>query len=868
MKFDMLLDDRKTPTTIIEGPLRVSVLTERLLRLEYSSNYSFEDSPTLRVVNRNLGTHNVDVYRNNGCLTVRTQALDLNFDGKRDERRLTKDNLSVRFAVGDSQVVWHPDLQDPKNLGGTARTLDRVFGNVIRPPRSFGGKGSDKPLSLDSGLVSRSGWSAIDDSDAILLAQHKDGEWIVRPREHDVQDLYLFAYGLDFRGALRDGARVFGRQPLPPRFALGYWWSRYWAYRDEELKDLVRECNRLEIPLDVLVIDMDWHLQNWTGFTWDRSYFPYPRAFLDWMKHQEIEVGLNLHPAEGIGPHEELYEKCAERLGFDSTTGDYIPFDSTDQNFVEAYFEVLLRALERDGVRFWWLDWQQGDTSQVPGLDPLPWLNHLHWRDQERTYPHRRPLCFSRYGGIGAGRYPIGFSGDTHVAWETLAYLPQFTATSANVLYGYWSHDIGGHYEGKLSPELFLRWMQFGVYSPVLRTHGSKQSTNDRRFWHTEPPYNHLMREAVQRRYELLPYIYTECRRTYDTGVALCRPMYIEFSEKEEAYTCPSQYQFGSEFVVRPITEPMNEEAGLVEVSTWLPEGEWVDCGRGRGVPGGGVVSGKYTLEEVPVFCRKGTVIPGALHQSRAGHACPRDLLLTVYSGSSSAYEMYEDDGTSQAYLGSEFVKLPIALEHRAEGLVLSLGPVAGHYSGFSPIRALTVRLPASFPPDEAVLNKTVLNKAVHETVRGSAAAFHFDGERAWTEVRLTEVHLQERIELDLRFDSQLKGEMLNGFAGALRRVRLAFEAARTLEVPWERELAWWVQTGSRLSAVFSAQHGAHSPADAKQLLQGFTEWLHSLVREYEAIKRDLATHRRYRPSNLPAFERAWALLMDAESLL
>jgi alpha-glucosidase len=93
----------------------------------------------------------------------------------------------------------------------------------------------------------------------------------------------------------------------------------------------------------------------------------------------------------------------------------------------------------------------------------------------------RRPICFSRYGGIGAGRYPIGFSGDTYITWDSLAYQPWFTATASNVLYGTWSHDIGGHMSGENTPELYTRWMQFGLFSPILRTHANKSKTSDRR---------------------------------------------------------------------------------------------------------------------------------------------------------------------------------------------------------------------------------------------------------------------------------------------------------------------------------------------------------------------------------------------------
>ena len=141
--------------------------------------------------------------------------------------------------------------------------------------------------------------------------------------------------------------------------------------------------------------------------------------------------------------------RCA--LGVNANKVKRIPFDITDPRYMEHYFTLLHHPQEEAGVDFWWMDWQQGKTTAMPGLDTLPWINHLHWRDMERN-PRRggkRPLIFSRFGGYGAGRYCIGFSGDTYSVWESLHFQPYFTATAANVLYGYWSHDIGGHHAGR-----------------------------------------------------------------------------------------------------------------------------------------------------------------------------------------------------------------------------------------------------------------------------------------------------------------------------------------------------------------------------------------------------------------------------------
>jgi hypothetical protein len=244
-------------------------------------------------------------------------------------------------------------------------------------------------------------------------------------------------------------------------WALGNWWSRYWAYTQDELTHLMEAFEAHAIPLSVCVIDMDWHVTNtgnassgWTGYTWNTDLFPDPPAFLAWLHARGLKTALNLHPAEGAHPHEAAYPAMAQWM--QAEPGAPVPFDCADPQFMRGYFEILHHPLEAQGVDFWWVDWQQGTQTNVHGLDPLWWLNHLHFYDLARD-GRKRPFVFSRWGGLGNHRYPIGFSGDTLVTWESLAFQPYFTATAANVGYGWWSHDIGGHMGGVEDGELYTR---------------------------------------------------------------------------------------------------------------------------------------------------------------------------------------------------------------------------------------------------------------------------------------------------------------------------------------------------------------------------------------------------------------------------
>ncbi|HEX6559947.1 MAG TPA: TIM-barrel domain-containing protein, partial [Longimicrobiales bacterium] len=434
---DPVADPRAVVT---DGAVRFTILTPQLIRMEWSVDRIFEDRASLVFINRRLPVPKYSARRSGGWQIIETAALTLRY--KLNSGRFSSNNLQVRLKA--PAATWRPGTRDTANLLGTTRTLD-------------GAKG---PVPLEPGLLSRAGWVVVDDTQRPLF---DDSPWPwVTPRDTaGHQDLYFFGYGHDYRKALHDFTRVAGPIPMPPRFAFGAWWSRYWAYTDEEFKQLVRDFDRNDVPLDVLVVDMDWHNTfelrwegqpkdqagqplGWTGYTWDKAYFPDPEGFLEWVRRQGLRRTLNLHPASGIQPHEQQYPAMARALGIDPATKQYVPFEIEDKKFATAYFDNVIHPLERQGVDFFWLDWQQWGKTSIAGLTPTWWLNYTFFTDMQRE-ARARPIIFHRWGGLGNHRYQIGFSGDTYSIWDALAFEPYFTATAANVGYAYWSHDIGGH---------------------------------------------------------------------------------------------------------------------------------------------------------------------------------------------------------------------------------------------------------------------------------------------------------------------------------------------------------------------------------------------------------------------------------------
>ena len=626
---------------------RVTVLTDRLLRLEYEPNGRFCDTATQTVINRRLDAPAFTRWEENGWLTVETDALRLKYDGK----PFSPEGLSVTLK-GQFQAyasVWHyGDSGD--NLKGTARTLD----------------GADGEIPLADGLMSREGYAVLDDSDTMRMGP--DGALL--PAEPHGIDLYLFAYGRDYKGALRDFYRLCGPAPALPRYALGNWWSRFYPYTEQSYMALVERFAAEDVPLSVAVLDMNWHITDieakygpgWTGYTWNREMFPDPPRLLKRLHDRGLKVTLNDHPADGLRAFEDLYAPMAEAMGVDPGSGAPMPFDAGSAKYLNAFEGVVMNAFERDGVDFWWIDWQQKGGSSVPGIDALFMLNHTRY-----LYSARKGdlgLTFSRYGGPGSHRYPVGFSGDSFITWESLAFQPYFTATAANIGYGWWSHDIGGHMFGVRDEELQTRWLQLGVLSPVMRLHASASEFLDKAPWSYPEPYCAIMKRWLRFRHALLPWLYTKNLER----MPIATPLYHEWPDEEAAYAAQRDaYLFGGELLVAPITSRM-DETGLAPARVWLPEGEWVDFTTGHRYPGGQVIRVYRPLSETPIFVRPGAVIPmdGA---SRFENGCPlpQTLLFRVFAGASGGCHVAEDNGKAENAPGYRAVRTRCTVEAGAQ---------------------------------------------------------------------------------------------------------------------------------------------------------------------------------------------------------
>lgn len=752
-----------------DNHVRFTVISDGAVRMEYAPDGQFVDTKSFVAVQRAYPAADYRVKRG-AWIEIATPKMVLRY--RKNSGPFTGSNLSVCSPKGAAvPFVWKPGMQQKGNLKGTYRTLDGYDGDTYvydeRRPK----------MPIEDGLLATDGWTLIDDSDNFLFDGDKEWEWVEKRPDDGAQDWYFLAYGHDYKAALRDFTLFAGKMPLPPRYAFGYWWSRYWAYSDKELRTLVKNFRAYDIPLDVLVIDMDWHYTDgdrggWTGWSWNRTLFPDPAKFLRWLDGEGIRSTFNLHPADGVRCGEDSYADVARDMGIDPASKQTVPWVSSDKKFIRSIFRRILTPMERDGVDFWWLDWQQQPTDPaVEGLSNTWWLNYVFFSDMEKNRDVR-PMLYHRWGGLGNHRYQIGFSGDASITWASLDFQPYFNSTASNVLYGYWSHDIGGHHMAdRIDPELYIRWMQFGALSPVMRTHSAKSAGLKKEVWNFAPEHADILRSTIRQRYALAPYIYTMARKAYDEGISLCRPMYYEWPEASEAYAFRNQYLFGDDILVAPVTAPGKE--GYATVKVWLPEGKWYEWQTGTMLDGGRTVERTFALDEYPVYVRAGAILPMYGDTVKNLNANDEEILLTLFPGGSGEFSLYEDNGDDKRY-AAEFARTHLKSVRDGNLLTVTVGKRTGAYRGMPAERKFSVKVLASAAP-------------VSVTVDGAKADWTYLGEEFALVVEIPRTDCAAEKVVCIRYeDAEVD---FNGVPAAARRMARAMEEFKyhAARKPWEQ---------------------------------------------------------------------------------
>ncbi len=459
------------------------------------------------------------------------------------------------------------------------------------------------------GLMTRSGLTIFRDDTYLWDAGE---QWIRRDIGEKPIVLYLVHHDCDWKLAAGELVRLMGPVPRIDDSFLGIWYSNYTELGQKDLERIVGEFEKHELPLDIVSVDMDWHGKDWYGYEWSGGTFPDPPGFRKWLKGAGLKAAFNIHPLY-VRSTDSRFEEFLEESGhggeFLGDEGDWHPFqarhlqvDIYDKRQSRAYFDILHRDIERDGCDFWWID---GGVKLPNDRDEQSWANHVY-REHQIRRGDKLPVVFSRAGGLGSHRDVVHFTGDTCSQWEILEFEVETIVRSAGALMPYVSHDIGGFYhdprdfdDNRPPDDLFVRWVQFGCLSPIMRLHSLK---GVREPWLFSDEVLEISRRFFNLRMRLLPVTTRLVEEAHATGLPICRPMWF-VSDLDDAYKCLGQYMIGDDLLIAPVFR----QDGIAEY--WLPVGKWHDAFSERTLEGPCWVKEQVELAHIPMWLKDGAVM-------------------------------------------------------------------------------------------------------------------------------------------------------------------------------------------------------------------------------------------------------------------
>ncbi len=653
---------------VVQGSnYRFSVISERIIRIEFSPDGIFLDKPTQLIRKRNIGLADFSVRQDATFLEISTKYFTLsyikgqNFYGtKIDPMKNLK--VSLLAKERDRCKDWYVGHPEARNL----------MGNMI-------GVDVDIPTNLKKGLYSIDGFVSIDDSNSQVIEQ--DGS--LGPSLSNHLDIYVFMYDRDFKHALFDYFKMTGAPSLIPRYALGNWWSRNTIYDDESVHNLIRHFEKKMIPFSVMLFDHDWHIRNINslknlkvGYTFNTSLFKNPKNMINEFHKRGIRVGLIINPTDGIYPHEQFYSQVSEYLQI--TDGNIIPFDALNPKHIDVLFKMLLHPLESLGIDFFWND-SKGDMN----INKLWALNHYLYLDSGRN-TNKRPLILSRGGAIAPHRYPVLYGGSSEISWDNLREIPFMYLNAANIGVSWWSHDVGGNHGGIEDGELYLRYVQLNTFGPILRFHGARGRYYKKEPWLWDAKTESIAAEYLRLRHRLIPYIYTEAYNYTKSGVPIIQPFYYNYMWVYDDDLYRNQYYFGSQLLVCPILDPKDQIMNRTIHRFFVPDGTWYDFVSGKKFPGNKKYVSFFKEDDYPVFAHAGSIIPFSNRSDYNNIGLPTDLEIQIFPGVSNTYTLYEDDGITSMYKEGYYLKTSIDYNYMRNNYTVIIRSIDGK-SGIAP---------------------------------------------------------------------------------------------------------------------------------------------------------------------------------------
>lgn len=652
-QFKINIDNGKSLSSFTGKTYRITVLSDVLIRLEYNPDGIFNDYPTLFAINRKFNkTPELVVKQDEKFLNISNNYFLLEYSKEKpfEASKLVPDS-NLRVTLKDTDKIWYFNNMEVRNYKGAFESFD-----------------ASKTVNLSKGLYNTDGFVSFDDSERPVFVA--DGS--IKKNPSSGTDIYLFIYKNDYEKALESYFTLTGYPTLVPRFALGVWWNKSEFYNEKDVLDIPSHFKKSNIPFSTVLLGDVYQKKgkNTPNFAFDNEKFPNVSDMINKLHAQNIYFGLNIKPSKGVNSLDRSYNDIKALL---KSNKDNLPLNLYNTEVLNAFIRQEINFLESQGVDYFWYD----DLISDKILEFM-FIHYLFTNYQKND--NRRGLILARNAGIAAHRYPVCYSGKTQVSWKTLNELPFYNLTSANIGLTYWSHDIGGYQNGSEDAELYTRYVQLGVYSPIFRFSSKEGKYYKREPWKWDVKTEKIVKDYTRIRHRLIPYLYSEAYKYSKNGNPIIKPLYYKYPDVYFEPLYKNQYYFGSELFVSPITEAKDKLMNRVLKRIYLPEGIWYDFKTGKKFPGGKRYVTFYKDEDYPVYAKSGAIIPMAIldEEDLNNVKPPKKLEIQVFPGESNSYNLYEDDGITNLYKAGYYIVTNIDYNYRQNNYTLIIRPVEG----------------------------------------------------------------------------------------------------------------------------------------------------------------------------------------------
>lgn len=492
---------------------------------------------------------------------------------------------------------------------------------------------------------------------------------------------YYFCYGPDPDQAIAGYRALTGAAPMFGKWAWGFWQCKERYSSQSELLGVVNQYRTLGIPIDGIIQDWQyWPALNqstaaggWGSHEFDPARYPDPTAMMNTLHSQNVHALISVWAKFDVTNSGVSIPNLQQLEAVNAAFNPAIPyvypagqgkwFDPFNAAGRQVYWNQLSQKIFSKGLDGWWLDaseaefsgnWGEfrnfntalGSGAKVFNAYPLMETTAVYQGQRAET-SNKRAIILTRSAYAGQQRNAaITWSGDISATWDVFSkQIPaglNFTATGIP----YWNTDIGGFFSGNPATttyaELFTRWFQYGAFCPMFRVHGTNYAKEVWRFPTATQP---ILKDFINLRYRLLPYIYSTSWKVTNEGYTMMRPLVMDFREDPQAQGIGNQFMFGPSLLVNPVTT-----AGATSRSVYLPAGtQWHDFWTGNKQTGGQTIQTNAPIDKVPLFVRSGSILPYSPSIQYAMESVD-PIELRVYTGADGSFTLYEDEGDNYNY--------------------------------------------------------------------------------------------------------------------------------------------------------------------------------------------------------------------------